>query len=98
MRIVTSVSAMQREAQKWKGRGTPIILVPTMGYLHAGHESLLRRARKLAGKKGLVVISIYVNPAQFGPSEDLARYPRDLQRDKKLCTDAGVDVLFAPSD
>jgi pantoate--beta-alanine ligase len=88
---------MQGLARKSKGRG-PIVLVPTMGYLHAGHESLMRRARKLAGKRGMVVASIYVNPEQFGPHEDLARYPRDLQRDKKLCSGAGVDVLFVPND
>jgi pantoate--beta-alanine ligase len=69
-----------------------------MGYLHTGHLSLVREARKRAGKNGMVVVSIYVNPTQFAPTEDLAKYPRDLKRDLKLCRDAGVDVVFAPSD
>jgi pantoate--beta-alanine ligase len=69
-----------------------------MGYLHAGHESLIARARRLAGKKGIVVVTVYVNPTQFGPQEDLARYPRDLARDEKLCSAAGSDVMFVPSD
>ncbi|PYK98733.1 MAG: pantoate--beta-alanine ligase [Verrucomicrobia bacterium] len=98
MRIVTSVSAMQRLALQWKRRGTPIGFVPTMGYLHEGHLSLVRKARQHVGKRGVVVVSIYVNPAQFAPTEDLANYPRDLPRDKKLCRDAGVDVLFVPGD
>ena len=98
MRIVTSVAAMQRLALKWKRRGTPIGFVPTMGYLHEGHVSLIRKARRSVGKHGAVVVSVYVNPTQFAPSEDLANYPRDLPRDKKLCRDAGVDVLFTPDD
>ena len=73
-------------------------LVPTMGYLHAGHISLLRRARRLAGGGGQVVVSVYVNPTQFGPEEDFGRYPRDLARDLRLCREAGVDVVFAPGD
>jgi pantoate--beta-alanine ligase len=72
--------------------------VPTMGYLHAGHMSLVRVARQQVGKAGKVVVSIYVNPTQFGPKEDFSRYPRDLKRDLKLCREAGVDVVFAPSD
>jgi pantoate--beta-alanine ligase len=66
--------------------------------LHEGHISLVRRARQLAGRTGTVVVSIYVNPAQFGPQEDFRRYPRDLQRDQQLCRAAGVDVIFAPPD
>jgi pantoate--beta-alanine ligase len=96
MRIVTSVAGMQRSALRWKREGTRIAFVPTMGYLHDGHVSLVRRARRLAGRHGMVVLSIYVNPTQFGPAEDLASYPRDLARDKRLCRDAGVDVLFVP--
>jgi pantoate--beta-alanine ligase len=69
-----------------------------MGYLHAGHISLVKRARRLVGPKGIVVVSIFVNPTQFAPAEDLARYPRDLARDKQLCRQAGTDVLFVPSD
>lgn len=68
-----------------------------MGYLHAGHLSLMQRARQSAGRKGKVVVSIFVNPTQFGPNEDLAKYPRDLKRDQALCRRAGVDVLFVPA-
>ena len=98
MRIVTSVATMQRLAMEWNRRGAPVGFVPTMGYLHEGHVSLVRKARQRAGKRGVVVVSIYVNPTQFAPTEDLANYPRDLQRDKKLCRAAGVDVVFVPGD
>ena len=69
-----------------------------MGYLHEGHRSLVRVARRRVGKAGQVIVSIYVNPTQFGPKEDFSRYPRNLKRDLKLCRDAGADVVFAPSD
>jgi pantoate--beta-alanine ligase len=69
-----------------------------MGYLHAGHMSLVARARRCVGAKGKVVVSVYVNPTQFAPTEDLANYPRDLAKDRRLCSEAGADVLFAPSD
>ena len=98
MRMVTSVAAMQRLAKSCKAKKIQIGFVPTMGYLHEGHLSLIKRSRKIVGKKGQVVVSIYVNPTQFAPTEDLAKYPRDLARDKKLCRDAGVDVLFVPTD
>ena len=98
MKVVTSVTAMQRLARTWKRKGAPVAFVPTMGYLHAGHVSLMKRARRLAGKKGIVVASIYVNPTQFAANEDLSRYPRDLPRDKSLCKEASVDVLFVPGD
>jgi pantoate--beta-alanine ligase len=98
MQVVSSVAAMQRLAKKWQRAGTKIGLVPTLGYLHAGHMSLVKRARKIVGKNGKVVVSIYVNPTQFGPKEDLSRYPRDLKRDLKLCRGEGVDVVFTPSD
>jgi pantoate--beta-alanine ligase len=98
MRIVKSVAGMQRQARSWQRSGVRVGFVPTMGYLHAGHLSLVRRARRAVGPRGKVVLSIYVNPAQFGPSEDFSRYPRDLARDLKLCRQAGVDVVFTPSD
>lgn len=72
--------------------------VPTMGFLHEGHISLVKKARQAVGKQGITVVSIYVNPAQFAPTEDLASYPRNLPRDRKLCHEAGVDVLFIPDD
>ncbi len=89
---------MQRLAKRWQSRKLRVGFVPTMGYLHEGHMGLVRKARRAVGPRGLVVVSIYVNPAQFGPREDLSRYPRDFSRDKKLCRAAGVDVIFAPDD
>jgi pantoate--beta-alanine ligase len=98
MRTVTKVAAMQRQAVQWRRQGVRIGFVPTMGYLHEGHMSLVRRARKAVGGSGRVVVSIYVNPTQFGPREDFSRYPRDLKRDHELCRREGVDLIFAPSD
>ena len=89
---------MQRLGRAWQRAGVRVGLVPTMGYLHAGHLSLVQRARRLVGRGGKVVVSIYVNPTQFGPKEDFSRYPRDLRRDAGLCREAGVDVIFAPDD
>lgn len=98
MRLIRSVGRMQRQATTWREGGVKIGFVPTMGYLHAGHLSLVARARKLVGPRGRVVLSIYVNPTQFGPKEDFSRYPRDLARDSQMCRAAGVDVIFAPAD
>jgi pantoate--beta-alanine ligase len=98
MRVIASVAAMQRLARQWHNAARPVAFVPTMGFLHAGHLSLMTRARQACGPAGVVVTSIYVNPAQFGPGEDFSRYPRDLPRDAALCRQAGVDVLFTPSD
>jgi pantoate--beta-alanine ligase len=89
---------MQSIASAWRRNGTRIGFVPTMGFLHEGHLSLIHRARKAAGPKGRVVVSIYVNPTQFSPTEDLSRYPRDFKRDRRLCAKAGTDVLFFPTD
>jgi pantoate--beta-alanine ligase len=96
MRLLKSAAAMQRLARRWQRAGIRIGLVPTMGCLHDGHLSLVRRARRAVGPRGKVVLSIYVNPTQFGPNEDFARYPRDLGRDVRLCRASGVDVVFAP--
>jgi pantoate--beta-alanine ligase len=98
MQIVSSIAGMQRLAKKWQGAEIKTGFVPTMGYLHAGHLSLVRAARRRVGKNGKVVVSIYVNPTQFAPTEDLSKYPRDLKRDLKLCRAAGVDVVFTPGD
>jgi pantoate--beta-alanine ligase len=89
---------MQRLARQWQRAGIRHGLVPTMGYLHPGHLSLAQVARRRVGPQGKVVVSIYVNPTQFGPGEDLSKYPRDLKRDLKLCRAAGVDVVFTPDD
>lgn len=94
MQICSSIKSARSWCQKQTG---PVVLVPTMGALHEGHLTLVRRARKLAGKNGKVVATIFVNPTQFGPKEDLSRYPRPLSRDKRLCEETGVDMLFLPS-
>jgi pantoate--beta-alanine ligase len=79
------------------GLGSPVVLVPTMGALHAGHRALLRHAAQVAGPDGAVVVSIFVNPRQFGPGEDLDRYPRTLDADLALADEEGVAVVFAPA-
>jgi len=98
MRTVSSIAAMQRLAKKWRRAGAAIGLVPTMGYLHEGHLSLVRETRKRVGKRGMVVASIYVNPTQFAPTEDFSKYPRDLKRDLKMLRECGVDIVFTPED
>ena len=75
----------------------PIALVPTMGFLHAGHVSLIRKARKAAGPTGIVIVTLYVNPTQFGQGEDFDAYPRDLKRDLAICRSEGVNAVFTPS-
>ena len=87
---------MRRLAQGWQRDGARVALGPTMGARHAGHASLIRRARKAAGAKGIVVVSIFVNPTQFNDPKDLRAYPRPMSADKKLCRAKGVDVVFAP--
>jgi len=98
MQVVRSPAAMQRLAQDWRRQGVRVGFVPTMGYLHEGHLSLVREARRRVGRSGRVVVSIYVNPTQFAPTEDLSRYPRDLKRDLQRCRDTGADVVFVPTD
>ncbi|MGQ9920808.1 MAG: pantoate--beta-alanine ligase [Desulfobacca sp.] len=94
MEIVTAPAAMQQLAQTWRARGQSIVLVPTMGYFHAGHLSLMEYGRT---QGDVLVVSIFVNPTQFGPQEDLDRYPRDLERDCRLAAEQGVDLIFAPT-
>lgn len=96
--MIHSIGAMQRLAIGWRRAGAKVGFVPTMGCLHEGHLSLVRRARQLVRRSGKVVVSIYVNPTQFGPREDFTRYPRDLKCDLKLCRAAGVDTVFTPTD
>ncbi len=98
MQVIGSIAAMQKLSVRWRRAGAKVGLVPTMGYLHAGHISLVHRARKEVGPRGKVVVSIYVNPTQFGPKEDFSRYPRDLKRDLRLCRAAGADAVFTPTD
>jgi pantoate--beta-alanine ligase len=93
MRIISSIAKMQQFILREKRKMISIGLVPTMGALHEGHLSLMRRARK---ENDLVVVSIFVNPAQFGPKEDFKRYPRSLAKDSRLCRSCGVDIIFNP--
>jgi pantoate--beta-alanine ligase len=93
MEIVSDPKEMQSLAAQWRAAGRKIVLVPTMGYFHPGHLSLMEYGKR-AGDR--LVVSLFVNPAQFGPSEDLDRYPRDLERDAALAREVGVDVLFTP--
>jgi pantoate--beta-alanine ligase len=95
MKIVDSTGAMQRHSAKWVRSGESVGFVPTMGALHEGHLTLIRRARKECQR---VVVSIYVNPTQFGPKEDLKKYPRPREQDLALCGAEGVDLVFAPEN
>ncbi len=94
MKIIESPEEMQKQARLLRQSGEYISFVPTMGFLHEGHLSLIRIAKEYADT---VVVSIFVNPAQFGPNEDLAAYPRDFERDETLCREAGADFLFYPT-
>lgn len=98
MKVISDIDRMQSQAGRWRRRGVRVGLVPTMGFLHGGHLSLIERARREVGRKGVVVVSLYVNPTQFGPKEDFNRYPRDLKGDLSLCRQSGVDVVFTPTD
>jgi len=94
MVVIDKIDAIRTQVNEWKKEGLSVGLVPTMGYLHDGHQSLIKRA---AEENDKVVVSIFVNPLQFGPKEDLATYPRDLDRDKEICESAGADLIFHPS-
>lgn len=93
MEIIRTVADMKARAAAWKAEGLSIGLVPTMGSLHEGHESLMDAARAASDR---VVVSVFVNPIQFGPGEDYEAYPRDLERDARICERHGVDVVFHP--
>ena len=94
MRVIDTIAEMQQQANTWRREGLRIGFVPTMGYFHEGHLALMRHARKRSDR---VVVSIFVNPTQFGPNEDFDRYPRDMERDLKLAAQIPVDVVFAPT-
>ena len=93
MEIIKSVNEIRNIVKSWRKEGLKIGFVPTMGYLHDGHESLIKKA---SFENDKVVVSIFVNPMQFGPSEDLGSYPRDLNHDSQVCENAGADVIFNP--
>ncbi len=92
--LIQDLAQLRGECAKWRNSGLSIALVPTMGFFHEGHASLMRKAGALADK---VVVSLFVNPTQFGPKEDLSSYPRDFERDSALAAANGVDVIFMPS-
>ncbi|MCM3571639.1 pantoate--beta-alanine ligase [Mesobacillus subterraneus] len=94
MKIIRTITEMQEQMQKLKSEGKTIGYVPTMGFLHEGHISLMKNARP---ENDVVVLSIFVNPLQFGPTEDLDAYPRDFERDHKIAESKGVDFIFYPS-
>jgi len=98
LKIFLTTPGVCREIGIFRDPFKSVVLVPTMGNLHEGHLSLIRRARKIAQAKGTVVVSIFVNKTQFGPGEDFEEYPRTLERDTALCREAGADILFAPRD
>ena len=90
MQIVSTVEEVRKQVKKWREEGLSVGLVPTMGYLHEGHKSLIDKAVE---QNDRVVVSVFVNPIQFGPNEDLATYPRDLERDAALCENAGANLF-----
>ncbi|MCQ2509664.1 MAG: pantoate--beta-alanine ligase [Lachnospiraceae bacterium] len=93
MKIEGTIAAVRAQVKAWKKEGLSVGFVPTMGYLHEGHASLIKAAR---ANNDRVAVSIFVNPMQFGPTEDLASYPRDLEKDAALCESLGVDLIFHP--
>lgn len=93
MNIVKTIQEVREHVRQWRKEGLSVGLVPTMGYLHEGHESLIRRA---VAENDRVVVSVFVNPMQFGPKEDLASYPRDIDADSRLCEAAGASLIFHP--
>lgn len=92
--LLNNIDEVRKQIKIWKKEGLKIGLVPTMGALHKGHASLIKKAKEVCDK---VVVSVFVNPIQFGPNEDLDKYPRTLDADKKLCDDLGADIVFAPT-
>lgn len=94
MKIVNTIQEVREQVKAWRMNGLTVGLVPTMGYLHEGHKSLIDRA---VAENDRVVVSVFVNPMQFGPSEDLESYPRDMDRDAALCEKAGASLIFHPS-
>ncbi|MGE9970429.1 pantoate--beta-alanine ligase [Candidatus Pseudoscillospira sp. SGI.172] len=93
MQVTKTVAETRALVKSWRKEGKTVGLVPTMGYLHEGHASLIRKCRE---ENDIVVVSVFVNPTQFGPNEDLEAYPRDFERDNALCKSLGADLIFHP--
>lgn len=94
IKVVSTVCETRAQVKEWKNQGLTVGLVPTMGYLHEGHQSLIKKAVE---ENDRVVVSVFVNPIQFAPNEDLETYPRDLEADKRLCDSKGADLIFHPT-
>lgn len=94
IRVVSTVKETRTQVKEWRKQGLTVGLVPTMGYLHEGHQSLIKKA---VAENDRVVVSVFVNPIQFAPNEDLETYPRDLEADTKLCDSTGADLIFHPT-
>lgn len=94
MEIVTTIEEAKEQVREWKSQGLTVGLVPSMGYLHEGHASLMKAA---VSQMDCVAVSVFVNPTQFGPNEDYDSYPRDLDHDIAVCEEQGVDMIFHPS-
>lgn len=94
IKVVSTVCETRAQVKEWKNQGFTVGLVPTMGYLHEGHQSLIKKAVE---ENDRVVVSVFVNPIQFAPNEDLETYPRDLEADKRLCDSTGADLIFHPT-
>ena len=92
--LLNNIKEVRQDIEIWKKDGLKIGLVPTMGALHAGHASLIKKAKEMCDR---VVVSVFVNPIQFGPNEDFDKYPRTIENDKKICEELGADIVFAPT-
>lgn len=93
MKVVKTINEVREQVKEWRKNGESVALVPTMGYLHRGHASLIKKAKS---ENSRVVVSIFVNPIQFGENEDLDKYPRDLNHDSEVCREYGADLIFNP--
>lgn len=97
MQNIRRIKSMQSLAKRWGSEGRRVAFVPTMGALHEGHLSLVRRARQSCGARGVVVVSLFVNPTQFNDAQDFKKYPHPIKNDLRLCAEAGVDAVFIPT-
>ena len=93
IKVVHTIAEVKETVAKWRKKGYTVGLVPTMGFLHAGHQSLIKKSVE---ENDRTVVSVFVNPTQFGPNEDLEAYPRDLERDTALCETTGANLIFNP--